>query len=128
VDLVDEARDITLARTAVYQHALQNYHSRRIHTRSFNVADLVLRLEQKGHLKLESPWEGPYIVTEVIPGGPIASSILQHDWWKATHGTLNNCDDSMFRPLFYLPLFYSIRLLSHPQDNVYLSCILLINF
>ncbi len=40
-----------------------------MHTRSFNVGDLVLRLKQKGHLKLESPWEGPYVVTEVIPGG-----------------------------------------------------------
>jgi hypothetical protein len=28
VDLVDEARDIALARTVVYQQAIQNYHSR----------------------------------------------------------------------------------------------------
>jgi hypothetical protein len=33
------------------------------------VGDLVLRLKQYGHGKLESPWVGPYIVTEVIPGG-----------------------------------------------------------
>jgi hypothetical protein len=33
------------------------------------VGDLVLRLKQAGHGKLESPWVGPYIVTEVIPGG-----------------------------------------------------------
>jgi transposase InsO family protein len=69
VDLMDEARDIALARTAVYQQAIQNYHSRRVRTRSFHVDDLVLHLKQKGHLKLESPWEGPYIITEVIPGG-----------------------------------------------------------
>ena len=69
VDLVDEARDIALARTAVYQQAIRNYHSRRVHTRSFNIGDLVLRLKQNGHPKLESPWEGPYIVTEVIRGG-----------------------------------------------------------
>jgi hypothetical protein len=55
VDLVDEARDISLARTVVYQQAIRNYHSRRVRTRSFNVGDLVLRLKQKGHLKLESP-------------------------------------------------------------------------
>jgi hypothetical protein len=30
---------------------------------------MVLRLKQKRPLKLESPWEGPYIITEVIPGG-----------------------------------------------------------
>jgi hypothetical protein len=29
----------------------------------------MLRLKQDGHGKLESPWLGPYIVTEVIPGG-----------------------------------------------------------
>ena len=40
-----------------------------ISPRSFNVGDMVLRLKQDGHRKLESPWEGPYIVTEVIPGG-----------------------------------------------------------
>ena len=55
VDLADEARDIALARTAVYQQGLRNYHSRRVRTRSFDKGDLVLRLKQKGHLKLESP-------------------------------------------------------------------------
>ena len=29
----------------------------------------MLRLKQKKPKKLESPWEGPYIVDEVIPGG-----------------------------------------------------------
>jgi hypothetical protein len=33
------------------------------------VGDLVLRLRQDSYGKLESPWVGPYIVTEVIPGG-----------------------------------------------------------
>jgi hypothetical protein len=33
------------------------------------VGDLVLRLKQDGHGKLESLWLGPYIVTKVIPGG-----------------------------------------------------------
>jgi transposase InsO family protein len=69
VDLLDEARDIALARTTVYQQALRNYHSQRIRNRCFSVGDMVLRLKQKRPSKLESPWEGPYIVTEVIPGG-----------------------------------------------------------
>jgi hypothetical protein len=33
------------------------------------VGDLVLRLKQDNHGKLESPWLGPYVVTKVIPGG-----------------------------------------------------------
>jgi hypothetical protein len=69
VDLLDEARDIALARTAVYQQAIRNYHSRRVRTRGFSVGDLVLRLKTERSLKLESPWKGPFIVTEVIPGG-----------------------------------------------------------
>jgi hypothetical protein len=48
---------------------LQNYHSCRVRPRSFEKGDLVLRLKQDGHGKLDLPWLGPYIVTEVIPGG-----------------------------------------------------------
>jgi hypothetical protein len=69
VDALDEARDIALARAMQYQQNLQNYHSSRVRPRSFVVVDLVLRLKQDGHGKLEFPWVGPYIVTEVIPGG-----------------------------------------------------------
>jgi transposase InsO family protein len=69
VDALDEARDVALARATQYQQNLQNYHSSRVHPRSFMVGDLVLRLKQDGHGKLESPWVGPYIVIEVIPGG-----------------------------------------------------------
>ena len=68
VDAVDEARDMALSRLNAYQQTLKNYHSRRLRPRSFEVGDLVLRLKQDGHEKLESPWLGPYIVTEVIPG------------------------------------------------------------
>jgi hypothetical protein len=69
VDALDEARDVALARATQYQQSLRNYHSSRVHPRSFIVGDLVLRLKQDGHGKLESPWVGPYIVIEVIPGG-----------------------------------------------------------
>jgi hypothetical protein len=69
VDTLDEVRDIALARATQYQQSLRNYHSSRVCPRSFIVGDLVLRLKQDGHGKLESPWVGPYIVTEVIPGG-----------------------------------------------------------
>ena len=68
-DLLDEARDVAVARAAIYQQDLRNYHSRRVRTRSFSIGDLVLRLKQKKPRKLESPCEGPYIIEEVIPGG-----------------------------------------------------------
>jgi hypothetical protein len=69
VDALDKARDVALARATQYQQSLRNYHSTRVHPRSFVVGDLVLRLKQDGHGKLESPWVGPYIVTKVILGG-----------------------------------------------------------
>ena len=68
-DILDEAHDIAAARSAVYQQDMRNYHSRRVRTRSFVVGNLVLRLKQKKPKKLESPWEGPYIIEEVILGG-----------------------------------------------------------
>jgi hypothetical protein len=69
LDLLDEARDVALAQSAVYQQSLRNYHSRRVGRRSFEPDNLVLRLKQTSTSKLESPWEGPYIIHEVIPGG-----------------------------------------------------------
>jgi hypothetical protein len=68
-DLLDEARDVALVRSAVYQQSLRNYHSRRVHGRSFEPGNLVLRLKQTSTSKLEPPWEGPYLIHEVIPGG-----------------------------------------------------------
>jgi hypothetical protein len=69
VDALDEARDVALARATQYQQNLRNYHSTQVRSRSFVVGDLVLRLKQDGHGKLESPWLGPNVVAEVIPGG-----------------------------------------------------------
>jgi hypothetical protein len=69
VDALDEARDVALARSTQYQQSLRNYHNTRVRPRSFVVGDLVLRLNQDGHGKLESPWLGPYIIIDVIPGG-----------------------------------------------------------
>jgi hypothetical protein len=69
VDALDEARDKALERATQYQQSLRNYHSSRVRPRSFVVGDLVLRLRQDSHGKLESPWVGPYIIMEVIPGG-----------------------------------------------------------
>jgi hypothetical protein len=68
-DLLDKARDVALVRLAVYQQSLRNYHSRRVRGRSFELGNLVLRLKQTSTSKLEPPWEGPYLIHEVIPGG-----------------------------------------------------------
>ena len=71
MDQLDEARDIALLHSAKYQQALRRYYSRRVWDRAFNVGDLILRLVQsnKDRHKLSQPWEGPYIVTEVLRPG-----------------------------------------------------------
>jgi hypothetical protein len=68
-DLLDEARDVALTRSAVYQQSLRNYHSRWVRGRSFEPGNLVLCLKQTSTSKLEPPWEGPYLIHEVISGG-----------------------------------------------------------
>ena len=54
-----------------YQQALRRYHGRRVRGRAFNVRDLMLRLVQsnKNRHKLSPPWEGPYVVAEVLRPG-----------------------------------------------------------
>jgi hypothetical protein len=42
IDALDEARDKALERATQYQQSLRNYHSSRVHPRSFVVGDLVL--------------------------------------------------------------------------------------
>jgi len=71
MDQLDEARDTALLRSAKYLQALRRYHSRRVRDRAFNIGDLVLRLMQsnKDCHKLSPPWEGPYVITEVLRPG-----------------------------------------------------------
>ena len=71
VDLLEEAREMTVIRSARYQHTLHRYHERKIRERIFEVGDLVLRRTQstKEKHKLSLPWEGPYTVTKVIQPG-----------------------------------------------------------
>ena len=46
LDLLDEKRDLAIARSAIYQQDLRRYHSRRVRSRTFQEGDLVLRLIQ----------------------------------------------------------------------------------
>ena len=68
VDLLEEARELALARTAIYQQNLRRYHSRKVNPRVFREGDLVLRLVQRteGRHKLSPPWEGPFIVSKAL--------------------------------------------------------------
>src|SRR6185437_12719554 len=71
LDQVDEARDVALLHSARYQQSLRRYQVQRVRRRDLNKGDLVLRLRQdnRGRHKLSLPWEGPYIIAEVLKPG-----------------------------------------------------------
>ena len=71
LDLLDEKRDMALARSAVYQQDLRRYHNHRVKTRTFQEGDLVLRLiqDQIDMHKFSPPWEGPFVVSKNLHNG-----------------------------------------------------------
>ena len=71
LDQLDEVREVALLRSRKYQQNLRRYHSRQVRSRAFEVGDLVLRRVQTNvnRHKLSPPWEGPYVVHEVIRPG-----------------------------------------------------------
>ena len=76
LDSVEEARINALTQSARYLQGVRRYHDRNVQQRSFNVGDLVLRRiqDETGLHKLNSRWEGPFIVTKVTrPGSYIIS-------------------------------------------------------
>ena len=62
---------MALLHSARYQQSLRWYQAQRVRRRDLNKGDLVLRLRQdsQGCHKLILPWEGPYIVAEVLKPG-----------------------------------------------------------
>jgi hypothetical protein len=68
LDSLEEQRLAAVMRQDRHDQQLRRYHGRNVKDTSFNVGDLVLRRIQKtdGMHKLSTPWEGPFIITEVI--------------------------------------------------------------
>jgi hypothetical protein len=64
IDLLEESRDVAVIRSAGYQQA----HAHKVHTRAFQVGDLVLQRIQTKNAKpkLSKTWEGPYLVAKVL--------------------------------------------------------------
>jgi hypothetical protein len=67
LDSAEEVRCNVLLQSAHYLQRIRCYHDQNIQQRSFNVGDLVLhRIQDKiGLHKLNSRWEGPFIVLKV---------------------------------------------------------------
>lgn len=68
LDQLDEACDVALLRSARYQQTPRRYHSHRVQRKTLQVGDLVLWRVQinKDRHKLSPPWEGPFVVGEVL--------------------------------------------------------------
>jgi hypothetical protein len=71
LDIAEEIRCNVLFQSARYLQGLHRYHDRNVQQHSFNVGDLVLRRIQDdtGLHKLNSQWEGPFIVHKFIGPG-----------------------------------------------------------
>ena len=59
---------MVLVHYACYQKSLRRYQAQRVRCRDLNKGDLVLILRQdnRGRHNLSPPWEGPYIIAEVL--------------------------------------------------------------
>jgi hypothetical protein len=68
---VEEALCTALVQSARYLQGIRRYHDRNVRERSFNVGELVLRrIQDESSLhKLNSRWEGPFVVKQVTRPG-----------------------------------------------------------
>ena len=71
LDSLDEMRCNALLRSTRYLQNMRRYHDCNIHSKSFNIGDMVLRRiqDETGLHKLNSRREGPFIVTKVTEPG-----------------------------------------------------------
>ena len=89
--LLEEDRLRAAVRAARYQQALRRYHSRKVHARSLEEGDLVLRRIQspKNPNKLTLKWEGPYQVIRVTSPGAVyletEDGIPMSNSWNIEH-------------------------------------------
>jgi hypothetical protein len=71
LDYVEEARCTALVQSARYLQGIRRYHDCNMREWSFNIGDLVLHRvqDESGPHKLNSRWEGPFIVRQVTRSG-----------------------------------------------------------
>jgi hypothetical protein len=112
VDLnsIEEHRVAALMRHTRHEQQLRLYHGRNVCERSFNVGDLVLRHIQdtKGIHKLCAPWEGPFIMMEVV--GP-ATYRLQ---WADGQGVPNVWNIEHLRRFYLYKMCIKIKAMYSP--------------
>jgi hypothetical protein len=67
-NLSEERRNTTLANVQKYQESLKMYYNKSVVYRELNIGDLVLKkdIHTKDKHKFSSPWEGPFIIVDVV--------------------------------------------------------------
>jgi hypothetical protein len=77
-NLLEERRNTTLSNVCKYQVALKRYYNKSMVQRELNIGDLVLRKDiyTKNKHKFSTPWEGPFIVVDVVaPGAYVLAEV-----------------------------------------------------
>jgi hypothetical protein len=77
-NLLKERCNTTLSNVCKYQVALKRYYNKSVVQRGLNVGDLVLKkdIRTKGKHKFLTPWEGPFIVVDVVaPGAYVLAEV-----------------------------------------------------
>jgi hypothetical protein len=71
LDSVEEAHRTALVQSARNLQGIQRYHDCNVRERSFSIGDLVLRRiqDESGLHKLNSRWEGPFIIKQILRPG-----------------------------------------------------------
>jgi hypothetical protein len=77
-NLLEESRNIVLSNVRKYQTTLKRYYDKSVVQRGLNVGDLVLKkdIRTKDKHKFSTPWEGPFIVVDVVvPGAYVLAEV-----------------------------------------------------
>jgi hypothetical protein len=77
-NLLEERRNTPLSNVCKYQVALKRYYNKSMVQRELNIGGLVLRKDicTKNKHKFSTPWEGPFIIVDVVaPGAYVLAEV-----------------------------------------------------
>jgi hypothetical protein len=89
INLLQERRNTVLSIVRKYQAVLKRYYNKSVVQRELNIGDLVLKkdIRTKDKHKFLTPWEGPFIVVDVVaPGAYVLAEVdggMLSDTWNA---------------------------------------------
>jgi hypothetical protein len=70
-NLLEERHNTALSNVCKYQEALKKYYNKRVVQRELNIGNLVLKkdIRTKDKHKFSTPWEGSFIIVDVVASG-----------------------------------------------------------